>query len=127
LTPLTQPDGLHQFPAIHAALSKIDHDISENFRYSRNERSRITDIICANCCCNLPALPVSYLLGGKCSMSQSQRDLRRAAAREFQKSLDQLGSNLQSTKSEKVRPTREETAIEEALADIEQFMQSWNA
>jgi|GEM_PF-5101308 predicted DNA-binding protein len=60
-------------------------------------------------------------------MSQSQRDLRRAAAREFQKSLDQLGSNLQSTKSEKVRPTREETAIEEALADIEQFMQSWNA
>lgn len=50
------------------------------------------------------------------------RDLRRAAAREFQQSLEQLERNVQQTSPSKAK-TAQEAAIDEVLADIEQFMQ----
>ncbi|MDX2216485.1 MAG: hypothetical protein SFY66_24695 [Oculatellaceae cyanobacterium bins.114] len=69
-------------------------------------------------------------------MNQSQQDLRRAAAKAFMESLDQLGMSLSS--SEEVapevktapapKPTSASQAmsveeLEAAVADIEQFIQ----
>lgn len=58
---------------------------------------------------------------GEVALTNEQRDLRRAAAREFQQSLDQLGRNVQQTSPSKAR-TAQEAAIDEVLADIEQFI-----
>lgn len=55
-------------------------------------------------------------------MTNDQRELRRAAAREFQQSLDQLGRTVQPASPSKAK-TAQEAAIDEVLADIEQFMQ----
>lgn len=54
------------------------------------------------------------------------RNLRRAAAREFQQSLEQLERNVQQASSSKAK-TAQEAAIDEVLADIEQFMQQRNS
>lgn len=55
------------------------------------------------------------------ALTNEQRDLRRAAAREFQQSLDQLGRTVQPASPSKANA--QEAAIDEVLADIEQFMQ----
>jgi hypothetical protein len=66
-------------------------------------------------------------------MSQSQQDLRRAAAQEFMKSLDQLGRSLTaaeeaaqaaseaSNRQPLSADAAEAKALAEAAADIEQF------
>lgn len=59
-------------------------------------------------------------------MTNEQRNLRRAAAREFQQSLEQLERNVQQTSASKAK-TSQEAAIDEVLADIEQFMQQRNS
>ena len=77
-------------------------------------------------------------------MDQNQRELRRAAAKAFQASLEQLGQSFQpgQDKTDETHSTESPTpprapqppptqdaaidvkALEEAAADIEQFMQS---
>lgn len=80
-------------------------------------------------------------------MDQSQQELRRAAAKAFQESLEQLGQSLkaeneaneangiapvvvpnQQSHSLPAQPAKEPTidvkALEEAAADIEEFMRS---
>jgi glutathione S-transferase len=65
-------------------------------------------------------------------MNQSQRELRRAAAQEFLKSLNELEQMLQQESHPSVRasPAPEDdtfsdmSAIEEAVADIEQYMEN---
>ncbi|HEY9625299.1 MAG TPA: hypothetical protein V6C78_33565 [Crinalium sp.] len=65
-------------------------------------------------------------------MDQSQQELRRAAAKAFMESLDQLGKRLASedeAKGSKTPPARKETPqglsvqeLEDAAKDIEQFI-----
>ncbi|MBD2090735.1 hypothetical protein H6F67_12815 [Microcoleus sp. FACHB-1515] len=58
-------------------------------------------------------------------MTNNPRELRRAAAREFQQSLEQLERNVQQTSPAKAK--NQEATIDEVLADIEQFMQQRNS
>lgn len=72
-------------------------------------------------------------------MDQSQRELRRSAADAFMESLDQLENSLQFRETETAQPTSppmpniqpkdpdskiDVKALEDAAADIEQFIQS---
>lgn len=77
-------------------------------------------------------------------MNQQQRNLRHAAAEAFIESLDQLQQTLQSADAQSVSPTRVTPAkwtepansasvqfdlgsFEQAVADIEQFIQASQA
>jgi hypothetical protein len=71
-------------------------------------------------------------------MDKGQQDLRRTAAKEFMRSLEQLGMELKSAEESPVTTESqaaieaeqtaldgaEAKALEEAVADIEQFIQA---
>ncbi len=57
-------------------------------------------------------------------MNQHQRELRRAAAQAFMRSLDKLHETLGEPISDPEKTDFTPDAFEQAVADIEQFMQT---